>query len=293
MAGDPGEPEGFEVGGDGPVLRGESLGSGRDLILCHGLSATRRFVVHGSKLLPRRGYRLHSYDARGHGESDPAGPGEGYGYDELTGDLQRVVKARAAEGPVIVVGHSMGCHTAAAWALADPAAVEAMVLIGPVYTGEEQGPDLTRWDERAEALETGGPEAFGQAAAAGMEDSPEIYATVERLARERSKLHRHPEAVADALREVPRSRPFGSVADLKALGMPVLVVASRDEADPGHPYAVSECYAERLPNSELICEEAGDSPLAWQGGRLSREIDAFLARHGIGPSAATGGTELR
>ncbi len=281
-------PEGFAVDGAGPVLRGESRGSGRDLILCHGLSATRRYVVHESKLLPRRGYRLHVYDARGHGQSEPAGTGEGYGYDELVDDLARVASARAPEGPVIAGGHSMGSHTAAAWALSDPVAVEALVLIGPVYTGDESEADLSRWDKRASALETGGPGAFGRAAAAGLEDNPEIHATVERLARERAALHRNPEAVAEALRQVPRSRPFASVADLAAIEVPALVVASHDEADPGHPYAVAERYSECLPNSELICEEPGESPLAWQGGRLSRAIDAFLRRHGIGPSDGTG-----
>jgi len=288
MAADLGEAEGFEVVGDGPALRGESFGTGRHLIFCHGLSATRRYVVHGSKLLPRRGYRLHTYDARGHGESDPAGTGEGYGYVELVTDLARVSAERCAAGPVIAGGHSMGCHTAAAWALAEPDAVEALVLIGPVYTGEESEADLSRWDERADALETGGPEAFGRAAAAGLEANPEIHATVERLARERSELHRHPEAVAEALRQVPRSRPFDSIERLRELEMPTLVVASRDEADPGHPYAVAERYADCLPQAELISEEPGESPLSWQGGRLSREIDDFLKRHGLGARGTDG-----
>ena len=60
--------------------------------------------------------------------------------------------------------------------------------------------------------------------------------------------------------------------------MPALVVASHDDADPGHPYAVAEEWAERLPQATLISEEPGESPLAWQGGKLSREIAAFCER---------------
>ena len=60
--------------------------------------------------------------------------------------------------------------------------------------------------------------------------------------------------------------------------MPALVVASHDDADPGHPYAVAAEWAERLPNATLISEERGESPLAWQGGRLSREIASFCER---------------
>jgi hypothetical protein len=81
--------------------------------------------------------------------------------------------------------------------------------------------------------------------------------------------------VAQALREVPRDVPFESLDELEFLDLPALVVASYDEADPGHPFAVAEAYAERLPNARLISEDEGSSPLAWQGGKLSREIAAF------------------
>lgn len=289
MAGAVLDPVEFEVGPPGSGLRGESAGEGPDLILCHGLSATRRYVVHGSKVLARRGFRLHTYDARGHGESD-AFP-DGYGYPELAEDLDRVRGKCAVDGPVVVGGHSMGCHTAITFALKQPDLVSALILIGPVFTPDLNGEEeMSRWDHRAEALETGGPEAFGQAAGEGIE-SAEYRETVERLARERAALHRHPGAVAQALREVPRSEPFDSLSDLEGLRMPALVVGTGDEADPGHPYAVAELYADHLPDAELITEKPGESPLSWQGGRLSREISAFLDRNGIGRlgGAAAGG----
>ena len=175
----------------------------------------------------------------------------------------------------------MGCHTAAAWALANPDEVAGLILIGPVFTGEADGDD--RWDRRADALEQGGPEAFAEIVA---ENSPDekIRETTFRLARDRARLHEHPEAVARALREVPRSRPFGDFADLASLSVPVLVVGSHDEFDPGHPQAVAELWAETIPEAEFLIEEVGDSPLAWQGGILSREIEAFLGRHGLAPA---------
>ncbi len=64
--------------------------------MVHGLTATRRYVVHGSKVLPRKGFRTIAYDARGHGESDPAPAGEGYSYAELSADLGRVIEAETA-----------------------------------------------------------------------------------------------------------------------------------------------------------------------------------------------------
>ena len=247
-------------------------------MLCHGLSATRRYVVHGSKHLPRRGYRLITYDARGHGESDPA---PDYGYPGLAGDLDLVIEATGALGKegVILGGHSMGCHTVARRALRNPDGIRALILIGPVFTGTAD--DDFRWDRRADALESGGPEAFAEVVA---ENSPneEVRKTTFRLARDRARLHRHPAAVAQALREVPRSKPFESAGELGSLDLPVLVVASHDEFDPGHPRHVAERWAEEIPGAELVGEEPGESPLAWQGGLLSREIEAFLDRHGLG-----------
>ena len=62
--------------------------------------------------------------------------------------------------------------------------------------------------------------------------------------------------------------------------MPVLIVGSRDEADQMHPLAVAEEYRRRLPNAELVVEDKGRSPLAWQGARLSGVIREFLERAG-------------
>jgi pimeloyl-ACP methyl ester carboxylesterase len=67
------------------------------------------------------------------------------------------------------------------------------------------------------------------------------------------------------------------MAELELLDVPVLVVASHDAADPYHPYAVAKAYAARIPGARLISEGRGESPLAWQGGRLSRAIAAFCA----------------
>jgi hypothetical protein len=56
-----------------------------------------------------------------------------------------------------------------------------------------------------------------------------------------------------------------------------MVVASRDESDPGHPLAVAEKWAEWVPGARLVVEDEGRSPLAWQGGQLSRLIAELAA----------------
>ena len=137
----------FEVESDGVRLSGEEVGEGNPVILLHGITATRRYVLHGSLALARRGYRQISYDARGHGESSAAREGGGYAYPELATDLGAVVAELAPDSRPVLVGHSMGCHTAAAYALGHAGEVAALVLEGPVTLGLPPSEEtLAYWD---------------------------------------------------------------------------------------------------------------------------------------------------
>lgn len=260
-----------------PALRGETTGEGPPVVLCHGITATRRQVLHGSKALPRAGYEVIAYDARGHGQSDPAPVGEGYGYLELVGDLERVVADRVGEGRFLLGGHSMGAHTAVSYALRHPERLAGLVVIGPTYLGAIQPESLDYWDGLATALETGGVDSFVAYIDQRQGIDSRWRASVLRFTRERLLAQEHPEALVEALREVPRSRPFESLDELRDLDVPALVVASNDDADPGHPYEIAAAYAEALPQGRLVSEEPGESPLAWQGGKLSRALASFYA----------------
>ncbi|MET0306472.1 MAG: alpha/beta hydrolase [Solirubrobacterales bacterium] len=268
------------VVGEPPAIRGEAVGEGQPVVLCHGITATRRYVVHGSRALERAGHEVVAYDARGHGESDPAPEGQGYGYPGLVGDLERVVAATIGEEPFVLAGHSMGAHTAVAYALQRPERLAGLVLVGPTYTGEISPSTLAYWDGLAAALEDGGVDGFVDYIDRNQQTDLAWRDSVLRFTRERISRHRHPEALVEALRQVPRSRPFESMAELESLRTPALVVASNDEADPGHPRHIAEAFAERLPRARLTGEKEGESPLAWQGGKLSREIAAFCAELG-------------
>jgi pimeloyl-ACP methyl ester carboxylesterase len=262
---------------DGVAIAAEDAGSGPPVVLLHGLTATRRYVLMGSRGLERRGHRTIAYDARGHGESSPAPDPARYEYADLAGDLEAVLDAAGVERAAFA-GHSMGAATAVAFALAHPERVDALVLIGPAYDGEARSDPgaLARWDRLADGLERGGVEGF--VAAYDPQVGEPWRETVVEVVRQRLARHRHPEAVAAALRVVPRSRPFEGLARLEEIAAPALVVGSRDEADPGHPFAVAQAYAERIPQAELVVEAPGESPLAWRGGSLAAAIAAFLGR---------------
>lgn len=253
-------------------------GEGPPVVLLHGLTASQRYVVMGSSSLQRGGHRVVSYDARGHGASSPApAPGE-YTYADLCADLI-VVLDRLEIDRTVLAGVSMGAHTALRLAVEQPERVAAVVAITPAFDPVEYADParLARWDALSDALRHEGVEGF--AAAFGVHRLPADWRdTVERALRQRMAVHEHPEAVADALRAVPRSAPFADLRALEQIECPALVVGSRDEADPGHPLEIAQRYADLLPRGRLEVEDAGRSPLAWQGGRLSRLIAELVAQ---------------
>ncbi|MBA2504594.1 MAG: alpha/beta fold hydrolase [Thermoleophilaceae bacterium] len=258
----------MELTPNGTTLRGDDAGAGPAVVLLHGLTATRRHVLSGSRFLERSGHRVVAYDARGHGASDPA---SSYAYPEQVADLAGLIEERGLERPVLV-GQSMGAAAAMAYALAEPGRVGGLVQITPAYDGAPQ-PD-PRWERLAEGLERAGVDGF----MAAYEPKVDLRyrEVVETFTRQRLSRHSHPDAVAAALREVPRSTAFEGLNGLEALDLPVLIIATRDDADPEHPLAVAEVYAERLPRSELHVDPPGESPLAWRGARLSKRIAAWM-----------------
>jgi pimeloyl-ACP methyl ester carboxylesterase len=257
------------------------VGEGIPVVLLHGLTATHRYVVMGSRALERSAHRVVSYDARGHGASAAAADPDAYRYEDLASDLLRVLDERGIDRAV-VAGASMGGHTALKVALEHPERVAGLVVITPSYEPEAHldPVSLARWDALSDGLRTGGVEGFVAAYGEPSAD-PAWRETLLTVLRQRIAAHEHPEAVADALRAVPRSRPFDRIEQLAAIGVPTVVVADRDEPDPGHPLAVGEAYAATIPGARLLVEEPGSSPIAWQGGRLSRVI-AELAQEALG-----------
>jgi len=263
------------------TLSGEILGEGPPVVLLHGLSATRRNVVQGSRALVKRGYRLISYDARGHGASQPA---PSYEYADLAGDLEAVLDELELDR-VALVGSSMGAATAMAFTLEHPGRVPALVQITPAYTGYARTGDADgeSWEKLATALDDG-IEEFIRVAQPG--NLPERWREVAREAtRQRMERHVDLTAVAQALREVPSSIAWKGLDALSDLEVPVLVIGSQDESDWLHPLGVAEEYCRKLPQCELVVEDRGDSPLAWQGARLSNTIADFFERVGYTPEA--------
>jgi pimeloyl-ACP methyl ester carboxylesterase len=99
-------------------------GSGRSVVLLHGLASSCRIWDFTAPLLSER-FRTVALDQRGHGLSDQPGS---YTFAEVTGDLAGVIEALSLEQPVIV-GHSWGAGVALRFAADRPEMTSAIALV--------------------------------------------------------------------------------------------------------------------------------------------------------------------
>ena len=141
------------IAGAGVALAATDDGEGIPVVLLHGLTASRRYVVMGSRGLQRSGHRVIAYDARGHGASSPAPAHDAYGYGDLGADLLAVLDELGLDRAVLA-GASMGAHTIVRLALDVPERVAGVVLVTPAYdpVENEASERMSKYDALARGL---------------------------------------------------------------------------------------------------------------------------------------------
>jgi pimeloyl-ACP methyl ester carboxylesterase len=104
---------------DGTELYAEAFGpdDGETVVLAHGWTEQISFWGPVIGCLREAGLRVVAYDLRGHGRSGAASEGD-YALERFGEDLEAVLIAAGADSdsPAVVVGHSLGAMSIAAWA---------------------------------------------------------------------------------------------------------------------------------------------------------------------------------
>jgi N-formylmaleamate deformylase len=132
------------------VLRYGDPGA-RDLLVLPGITSPAVTADFLAVRLAGLGYRVTVPDARGRGQSDRA-PAGGYRLVDYAADVAGLVDALDLAAPV-VLGHSMGARTAAAYAvLHAPEQQGLSILVDPPVSGPGRGPYPTSWDSFAQQL---------------------------------------------------------------------------------------------------------------------------------------------
>ena len=107
------------------LLSHVSYGSGRPIIILHGLLGCGRNWASIAKKISAQGWRAITVDLRNHGDSPHAGQMD---YNLLAQDIEEVIGSLNIEKP-IVLGHSMGGKVAMALALRKPQSVGGLIIV--------------------------------------------------------------------------------------------------------------------------------------------------------------------
>jgi pimeloyl-ACP methyl ester carboxylesterase len=113
-----------------------TMGMGPDVMLIHGLGATKSSFFDTAAALARSGYRVHALDLPGFGGSSK--PPAQYGAPFFTKTVLGVMDALAIERAHFV-GNSMGGRVSIEVGLASPERVGAMVLLCPAVAFVRRG----------------------------------------------------------------------------------------------------------------------------------------------------------
>ncbi len=207
-------------------------------VLAHGVGSTGEFAARCWAGCVEAGYRLVTYDLRGHGASTPLPDPADQALDRHAADLALLADAVSAR---VVGGTSLGAHVAAAYA-ASGAYLDALLLAIPGWLGAGS---LVAEANAAVARELA---ADGVAAVlAGVAAHPEVPRWVV-IELERSWPVHDPASLVAAFTAVSRD-PAPDVALLRGVDAPAGVVGLVD--DPAHPFAAAEAYAAALPRAAL------------------------------------------
>jgi pimeloyl-ACP methyl ester carboxylesterase len=124
-------------------LRVRERGEGTTCVLLHGWLDHLGSFDALAPLLPGRSV---AYDARGHGDSAWVGPGGFYHFVDYVGDLDGVLDEVAPEGPVRIVGHSMGAGVALLYAACRPERLAHLTMLDgvPLRVGAASVPGRMR-----------------------------------------------------------------------------------------------------------------------------------------------------
>ncbi len=231
------DSEQFAVAKDGAHIAYEITGEGKPALLVHGFASSREQNWRSTgwiDRLARDGYRVVSFDCRGHGHSDKPHTPAAYGH-HMIDDILAVMHASGLPDAYFM-GYSMGAMLTVRFLMLYPERVRRAVVagIGDNYFAEQQS-----WRETvARAMLTEDPSTIAD------DEARRFRIFGGQKGKDRL-------ALAACMRG---ARHIYAPAELKASKRPVLVVAGENDTLVGAPFALAQSFANGralvLPNKD-------------------------------------------
>lgn len=232
---------------EGTPLFAVEDGEGPVLVMLHGALANHQAALpliapHSSR------YRIIAPDLRGSGKSHC---GETLSFERLASDVEVLLDELGVDR-AFLGGLSSGSGIALRFALSRPSRITGLALIKPVYAGEERG-----YTEQQKASFETMDAVASRAVDEGVQVLSVLYKNLPSPMREKALAMVEgfdaASVVATSHFVASGEQPFTSVADLRSLNLPVLLVRGDD---PLHPSEVSDLYAANILNCTEVASSA-------------------------------------
>jgi pimeloyl-ACP methyl ester carboxylesterase len=228
-------------------------------VVAHGVGSTGEFAARCWSGCAGAGYRLVTYDLRGHGDSTPLpDPAD----QTLAHHVRDLAALADATGARVAGGTSLGAHVAAAYAATNPP-LDALLLAIPGWLGAGTATATANAAVADEIAATGVTATLARIAG---EEAVPRWVVIE---LERAWRRHDPASLVAAFRAVAADAAPG-LATLGTVTAPTGIVGLVD--DPNHPFDAADAYAAALPRAALQA-----LTLAEWGERRSILGDAALA----------------
>jgi pimeloyl-ACP methyl ester carboxylesterase len=250
-------------------------GDGIPFVFQHGLGSDVQQTF--DLFRPPSGFRLLSFDCRGHGETRPMGPEEKISVAQFTEDLRTFLDHLRIEQAVIG-GISMGAAISLHFALTYPERVRGLVLSRPAWLDKSRVDNMQAFSTLAEFIRKYGAQegarryqettAFQQVLKVSPDNATSLLANF---------THPRAEETVAKLERIPAHIPGHTRDDWKRLRVPTLVLANRQDAI--HPFEFGEELARGIPGAtfaEIAPKSAG---LERHAADVQQTLGQFLTKN--------------
>lgn len=257
---------------DGLRFHYRERGGGIPFVFQHGLGADVNQIF--DLFQPPPGFRLITFECRGHGETRPLGPEEKISVETFTEDLRALLE-HLGIGRAVIGGISMGAAIALRFALEQPDRVLGLVLSRPAWLEQSRADNLRVFSTLAKFIRQ-----YGAWEGAQRYQETAAYQQVRRDSPDSAKSllaqFAHPRAgeTVAKLERIPAYVPTHTRADWQTLRVPTLVLANRQ--DPVHPFEFGEVMAGAIPGACLVEVTPKSVSVERHGADVQRALEDFL-----------------